>query len=246
MPSSLTFAAIALLLSVTASPGAAWAAGGPMPSPAPVQAYFDRVEGNRLFYKPASGEAKAVAIQAELFDLKYLGTLSPASGEPYFLVTAKPCDNCNAEAGLHALRPGQGKVASFVYPGKLLEARSHALALDSRAFYGRCLSGYGDVYVVYQREKVGKKHPHLQTSVFIAEAAPEFLREKLLEKGKPDINRTLRLVRSKQCHEISGRNRVASAISLTGSDRLPTDGSDKDEGDDDEDESPAEKPQAGG
>jgi hypothetical protein len=233
-------AKIAFFLFLGAS---ARAAGTAAPPPITDRPFFDRIEKSQIFFKTGAAVPKPIVVKSDLFDLRYIGTIAPATGEPYFYFAAKPCENCNADVALHAVRPSQGKVASFVYPGRILEPRTKAVVLDSRAFLGRCLPGYGDVFVVFQKEKVGKKRPHVAPSVYIAEAAPEFLREKLLEKGRPDLNRTLKLVRAKQCHEIDGKNRVSSSISLSGSDRHSgaSDASDAD----DDDDSPGDSPQPG-
>jgi hypothetical protein len=80
--------------------------------------------------------------------------------------------------------------------------------MESRAFFGRCLAGQGYVYVVFQQEHhVDHRHPNL-TSVFVAEAHPDFPHERLIDHGMPSISRTLKLVKAKSCTEIAGRNRM--------------------------------------
>src|SRR5690606_18346983 len=67
--------------------------------------------------------------------------------------------------------------------------------------------GDRDVYVVFQDEKVDRRR-YLQSSVYVAEAAKEIVREQLIERRPPRIKRTLARVRAKQCTEIKGRNRI--------------------------------------
>lgn len=84
--------------------------------------------------------------------------------------------------------------------------------MESRAFFGRCLATRAadeedDVYIVFQKERVDRHHG-LQSSVFVANASADFLREKLIERGMPSLSRTLTLVKMKKCHEIPGRSRM--------------------------------------
>lgn len=180
-------------------------------------------------------------VKTELRDLLYVGMLKPEEGEPYFLFSGRNCKGCSSFAFLHVLRPSGAKVDSFVYPGKIFLPKNRELVLDSRAFFGRCVVGLGDAYVVYQREKVGKKHPKLVTSVYVAEAGPRLLREKLFEKGGPKLQATLKLVKARSCHEVDGKNRVADVQPLDGKVK----GADPSEEDEDEVEAAA-TPAAGG
>jgi hypothetical protein len=147
-------------------------------------------------------------LKTGLFDLSYIGSLqSNAGGLPYFLIDAKPCESCQDERKIYVVRPNGAKPTSFVYPGKVFEPKSHALLLESRAFFGECLPRKGASYVVFQKEKIDRRRS-LQTSVFIAEAGKDYFDERLLERHLPSIATTLKLVKKKSCHEIPGRNRL--------------------------------------
>jgi hypothetical protein len=167
---------------------------------------------------PAALKPPLKPLKTGLFDLQYIGPLNPADDSiPYFLFAGNPCKNCASERALYLVRPVENaapQVTSFVYPGKVLDPKNHGVVLEARAFYGNCLmtSGYpksrgDDFYVVFQRERVDRRHG-IQPSVFIAQASSDFLREKLIERGMPPIKRTLTLVKSKNCHEIVGHNRT--------------------------------------
>jgi hypothetical protein len=193
--------------------------------PPPVD--FDRLEGGEtVVFKSESGSPPK-QFKPGWADLAYVGILNPGNGAtPYFLFSGRPCQNCPNDKALLLLRPPTGssvpQLTSFVYPGKLFEARSRALALDSRAFFGRCLPGRRDVYVAFQKERVDRRSK-LQNSVLVAEADGEHLQEQLIERNLPRIETTLKLVRSKSCREIEGRNRVAPRIALgAASSKLPT------------------------
>lgn len=190
---------------------------------------------------PGSKQIPPKPIKTSLFDLKHIGALSPHDGSmPYFLFSANPCESCSAERALYLIRPGVAPAAptitSFVQPGKIFDTKSRALLMESRAFYGHCLAAGGhdaneldDAYIVFQKERVDRRHK-LQTSIFIAQASPDFLREHLAERGLPPLTRTLGLVRTGKCHEIETRNRltVLKPHGLTWRNLQPQEGDDED------------------
>ena len=173
---------------------------------------FDHIEESTIFFNvPPDAKTGGVKpqkpLKTSLFDLSYLGILKADEGDSYFLFSGRPCQNCLEDRGIFAIRPSSAKPTSFVYPGKIFEPKSRALVLESRAFFGKCLSRKGDVLVVFQKEKVDRC-PRLQMSVIIAEASKNYLSERLLERKLPSLNATLKLVKNKSCHEIEGRNRL--------------------------------------
>ena len=103
------------------------------------------------------------------------------------------------------------KPMQFVYPGRMIDPKNKQTLSDSRAFYGRCLSGKnfgnGEGYVAFQQERIDRKS-NLQPSVFFAEVGNDFVHERLIEKSLPKLAATLKLVKAKVCFEITGHNRV--------------------------------------
>ncbi len=196
-------------------------------------AEFDRIEGSTLILKAVPGQATPSPIQTELYDLRYLGTLRPPADAPtvppYFLLTAKPCKTCALDSGIYAVRPG-GRTEPFVHPGKIIDPSSRSVALESRAFFGRCLyQSKNDLYVVFQKERVDRR-AQMQPSVFVAEPGADHLQERLLERRLPRLQDTLKLVKAKQCQEIISRNRIGQGKELlTGLRRGELDDSDKNE-----------------
>ena len=162
-----------------------------------------------------------------------VGTLeSEPRATPYLLVTGSGSNT--AERGIYIVRADGGlKPQRLTFPGRLLDPTTRKVVYDSRAFYGRCLIKQKyDALVVFQREHLDRKHS-LQSSVYIAEAAPTMLEERLLERGLPSVRSVETRVRSKQCREISGKHRpfdlgFFSLRSRRGSD-LPDSESDDDD-----------------
>jgi len=208
---------------------------------APVQSAtvdFDRLEDSTIYFKPANGGPTPKAVKTGLSDLKYFGALRPAGASdaanspPYFIFSGRPCKDCLQDIGIYAIRPFGGRPEAYVYPGKILEHKSRALVLESRSFYGKCLAHQNDaVYLVFQKERIDRKNG-LQASVLIAEPGADHMEERLIERRLPKLQDTLRLVKSKQCHEIEGRNRIMLSKPL---DIRVRHSNDSDSGDEDED-----------
>jgi hypothetical protein len=208
---------------------------------------FDRLEENIVFFKAPAGATAPKSLKTELYDLKYLGVIrssnDQATASPYFLFIARPCKNCLQDTGIYAIRPTGGKPTAFVYPGKVYEPKSRALVLESRAFFGHCLSRQsGDQYIVFQKERVDRRK-QLQSSVLIAEPGSDHMNERLIERHLPRLQDTVRLVKSKSCHEIDGRNRLMLTRPLDINARHSSDADDDD--DDDAKESQADESPAG-
>ncbi len=202
---------------------------------------FDRIEGSTVFFKGAPAGQTVTPLKSNLFDLHYLGSLKSSKGENgHFVFSAKPCENCPQDSAIYVLKPGGVKTASFVYPGKIIDAKRGGVVMESRAFLGKCLRSHpGDVYIVFQKERVDRKK-RAQTSVFVAnpDEAPRAantsvqvstLDEKFYERNLPRLDQTLGLVRSKICREIPGRNRNALARALDV--KFPLSGNDTKEAD---------------
>ncbi|MBI2712697.1 MAG: hypothetical protein HYX41_07590 [Bdellovibrio sp.] len=202
---------------------------------------FDRVEDTTVYFKTQAGSGDSSPevrpMKTQISDLFYLGQISPEKGSPYFLMTGRPCTDCMDDKTVYALRPGTVKPSSFVFPGKILDPKNRSLLFESRAFFGKCLRGKGDVYVVFQKERVDKKK-QLQASVYVAEAKTDSLSESLLERHLPSLQHTLRQVKKKSCKEIPGRNRLMlnKPLDLNPKNR---DSDDDDRNEDDTEEKPS-------
>ncbi len=173
---------------------------------------IDHLEGSKVFFKAGTETAQVAPYDTQLFDLKPLGRLLPREGDslPYFLITGRPCLNCSLEKGLFVFRPNSGKPFAYAYPGRTIEPRTKKVVVESRAFFGQCIQGRGDVLVFFQLERVDRHH-QMQASVLIAEADKDHLQETLLERRPPGLKKTLQLVKKKVCSEIPGESRMADS-----------------------------------
>ena len=169
---------------------------------------FDRIEGTAVQFKSAAeGSTPPKPLETGLNEPEYLQLIQPTEGGiPYILMAGRTCKECGDEKGLFLIRVDGARKSQFVYPGKVRDAETNQLLLDSRAFYGKCLPGDGDGLIIYQAEKIDRRR-FLQSSVFIAEPQPDSIREQLIERRLPKIKRTLDQVKRKLCSEVPGWNR---------------------------------------
>lgn len=254
---------IPYILATSGTPSRKTARSGPSPSPTPLDTTvdIDHIEGQTLYFHAPQGVTAPKPLKLDLFEPRYLGLLRPAAGgQPYYLLSGRTCENCLEDTGLFIVQAAGGKPYSYVYPGKIFENKGHALAVASRAFYGHCLRDRtDDVLVIYQAEKVDRRHG-LLTSVLIAEPqtderapdgrepstpvkVPDHLHEWLIERHLPRIRNTLSLVKSGSCTEIVGRNRVMASRPLdVDLHRQKLD--DEDEDDQDDDSTSADGPES--
>jgi hypothetical protein len=200
------------------------------PSPLPISGLLyeiDHVDDNTVYFKKSATTTDTAATVPPplrlpgLYNIKPLGALRNSNGQPYFLLSAKPCKDCNQDPGIYAIHSpetNEGSVhvspTGYVFPGRIVDPRSRAMLSESRVFYGHCLrSRANDVLVIFQREKIDRHG--IQSSVLIAELPHKdgmyHLEETLLERHLPRLNDTLRETRSHTCHEIEGKNRLMAS-----------------------------------
>jgi hypothetical protein len=187
----------------------------PLASQAAIE--IDRVESGTVYFKASEGDSAPEPLKTDLVDITPLGSLAPKAGAPFFLVAADPCKSCGQDRSLYLLKPPQGRQATFVYPGKIIDSKTRVVLLESRAFYGRCIPGKGDVYVSFQKERIPKKRrTSVQESVYVAEIEDGKLEDKLLHRDwrhrAPSIDTALRRVRAKECREVEGRSRMTKPL----------------------------------
>ena len=199
---------------------------------------LDHIDGETLVLKGLK------PIATHLKDLKYLGLIKN-EGASYVVVTGKNCagNDCLEDRAVWLIpTEGTHKSHQFIHPGKIVDPKSGVTLLDSRAFFGRCVPGSGELYIAFQKDLVEKKrhkrrYKSVEPSTYTAEPFKDGLKEKLTEirsiKTLASHQRaTLARVKQKTCFEIDGRNRNMLA--------KPLDLKPRHEGDDadDEDDSP--------
>jgi hypothetical protein len=198
------------------------------------------IQGSSIEFQSLPGREKIAPLPlAPLKDGSLIGWLRPAvEATPYLLISALAPDS--SERSLFIIRAdGKLKPQRITFPGKLLDPKTRESVHESRAFYGRCLSDQQhDALVLYQRDRVDRKHK-LQTSIYVAEASPNLLTERIIERRLPQLSNIQMRVRSRQCAEISGKNRLFDSAFFQFRNR----GADLPDEDEDKNDEKGEKPE---
>src|ERR1700756_200051 len=92
-----------------------------------------------------------------LYELKVIGQLPTAKKLPYFILSGRGCNECDANTSIYVHSPSdgpmknEGKQPRFPYPGRLSDNEADQLVYESRMFYGNCLPDYANAVVWFER-----------------------------------------------------------------------------------------------
>lgn len=172
---------------------------------------LDSTEGNTLIFKREDGTKIRTTTQVSA--PKFLGFLDPKAEIPYAVI--------DGDKSLFLQRVDGTLKTELIPPGKITDSKTGIRALDSTAYYGKCLRDRGPVFVAYQIETVDRrKHKRkirsVEASTLVIEPldeTPPRFEEKLTEVrsvGKLQSKRkeTLALVKKQECFEITAKNRI--------------------------------------
>lgn len=175
---------------------------------------LDRIDGNTLIFQ--SGKP----LKTNLFELKFLGVLRESGEPPFLVISGRNCKDCSTELQVHLVRRDGELTQTFVHPGKVTDPKTGNILLESRAFFGKCLPGQAESYVVLQKELIEKKRRGArirttETSLFTAQPEAGRLSEKLTELRSVGSmtsrqREVLRQVKANRCTEVPGTSRLAT------------------------------------
>ena len=176
-----------------------WAAEPPVPI----------ASGSTIEFPTLPGDTPRPALQlSPLQDLLWIGWLNPSDGATPYLLVSGTSPKMTERSLFIVDSSNKNPPQRITFPGKLLDPKTRELIHESRAFYGRCIPQQKhDAVILFQRDRHDRKH-RLKTSVFIAEASPGMLSERLVERRLPSIATVQKQIRSRKCTEISGKNRT--------------------------------------
>ncbi len=175
---------------------------------------LDRIDGSTLIFQAGK------PLKTNLFELKFLGVLRDSGEAPFLVISGRNCKDCSTETQVHLVRRDGELTQTFVHPGRVSDPKTGNVLLDSRAFFGKCLPGQADSYVVLQKELIEKKRRGArvrltESSLFTAQPEAGRLSEKLTELRSVGHltsrqREVLRQVKANRCFEIPGASRVAT------------------------------------
>jgi hypothetical protein len=96
-----------------------------------------------------------------------------------------------------------GATCGFDYPGQLLEPQNDTLVLESRMYFGRCLSGHGAASVWFY--KLRNEKGVMEPGVRAVEVVGDELKDQNLGAPLPDETLTKAQVAAGACKEVPGK-----------------------------------------
>ena len=90
-------------------------------------------------------------LQTKLFELKYIGVIPSQKKEPFFIVSGRGCQGCDANISIYIHSPSDGSMEyeatqeRFSHPGVLKNIFTKQIIAKSRAFFGEVLPGKNGV-----------------------------------------------------------------------------------------------------
>lgn len=237
---------ILLSLNLLATPllwtGPAWSAPA-IPEKWPERAVVSGLDGSAVRFSVPDGGRPPGPLELAPLGIRepqWIGVLDSEAGKPPYLLVSGLSSESPERAVFLVRADGRIRPQRVTLPGRLLDPKNRELVFESRLFFGRCLGTQKyDAIVSYQRERLDRKRG-MQSSVYIAEASPTMLDERLMERSLPSIRQILLKVRTRQCREIEGRNRIFDARFFNLNYRRGAEDKDKDN-DEDDGEDDAEK-----
>lgn len=218
-------------------------AGPASPGKWPEKAAVSGLDGSTLKFSVPDGGRPPGPLELAPLGLRepqLVGVLDSETGQPPYVLVSGLSSESPERAVFVVKADGRLKPQRVTLPGRLLDPKNRELVFESRLFFGRCLGTQKyDAIVSYQRERLDRKRG-MQSSVYIAEASPTMLDERLIERSLPSIRQILLKVRTKQCREIEGRNRTFDARFFNLNYRRGSEDNDEDN-DEDDDKDDAEK-----
>ena len=185
----------------------------------------DHWEDDTIYFKVPDGYPTPSPLKTQLKNLQIIGLLTPATSNiPYLLVAADTpdgnCAKCSPQPQTLFLMRGDSQYRStFPLPGKVWDKKSGRTLVQSRAFFGTCLTDRSVVYIAFQDETIDRKRrrSRIEKSVFVGELTPTGMNERLVSRRLPNIKNVLRRVKKGLCTEIPGKQRATVNFDL----RLP-------------------------
>jgi hypothetical protein len=143
-----------------------------------------------------------------LYGLKVIGQLRTTKKIPYFILSGRGCDECDANTSIYIHSPSdgamknEGKQPRFPYPGRLRDNESDQLVYEARMFYGNCFQSFSNSVVWFARSLGEDKKWH--EDILIAEVKDDHFFTTTLQTAFPKITDAQAAIRTGQCHELPG------------------------------------------
>jgi len=143
-----------------------------------------------------------------LYELKVIGQLRSAHKLPFYILSGRGCQECDANTSIYIHSPSDGPMKNeaeqqrFHYPGRELDYEDSSLLYEGRMFFGDCVALHPNAAVWFQRYLGEDKQWH--ASVFLAELKDDKLITEELRGELPTVTEAQDAVRKGRCQELPG------------------------------------------
>jgi hypothetical protein len=143
--------------------------------------------------------------------MEVIGQLRTASKLPYYILSGRGCQECDARTSIYIHSPSDGPMkdegnqARFSYPGRRVSyLDGSSLVYEARMFFGNCAAGHLDAVIWFERFLGDDGQWH--DGVFLAEVKDDSLVSGEMARQAPDLREVEDAVRRMQCRELQGRD----------------------------------------
>lgn len=143
-----------------------------------------------------------------LYQPKVIGQLRTARKMPYYILSGRGCQECDANTSIYIHSPSDGPMkdeggqARFAYPGREVSYEDSKPVYEARMFFGDCVAGHPVAAVWFQHFLADDRQWH--NSVFVAEVKDDSLVSKELAGQVPKISEAEEAVAKGHCQEVPG------------------------------------------
>ena len=146
-----------------------------------------------------------------LYELKVVGQLRTARKLPYYILSGRGCQECDANTSIYLHSPsdgsmkGSGDQTRFAYPGREVNYEDGSPVYEARMFFGDCVARHPNAVIWFERSLGDDNQWH--AGVLLAEVKNDNLVYEQPKTELPRLDEALEAVRRGQCQELPGAAR---------------------------------------
>jgi hypothetical protein len=148
-----------------------------------------------------------------LYHQTVVGRLRATHKAPYYIMSGRACDGCDANIAIYIHSPSDGRMGvdreqpRFPYPGRETFYEDGTLQYEARMFFGDCAAELPNAVLWFQRrpDEAGR----WRSSVLVARVEQDTLTVATLDAAAPSVAEAEAAVRGGSCRELPGVDRAS-------------------------------------
>lgn len=148
-----------------------------------------------------------------LYDQAVVGRLPATRKAPYYIMSGRACDGCDANVAIYIHSPSDGRMGvdreqpRFPYPGRERFYEDGTLQYEARMVFGDCAAEHPNAVLWFQRrpDEAGR----WRSSVLVARVQQDTLTVTTLDTVAPSVAEAEDAVRRGTCKEVPGVDRAS-------------------------------------